>query len=351
MNGLQTFLRTATTLSLPALAVALGWIVLTVPPAEAQGYSVSIGGDEDDSAYLGVRLREETENSEGGARVTDVIDGSPAAEAGLEEGDIVVAFDGAVIRGPVGLTERIHGRDPGDRVSITVLRDGRRERIDVELGDRAVRTPQAWAWVQGDGPSYNFQLEGLGEGIQEQMEQLREQFGNNYQDWSQLRNLAPRIGAYWNKPKLGVELVETTRELRRHLGGTDDAGVLIGKVLSGMPAEQAGLQVGDLIVAVDGELVANTAELVDELRDKGGTTFPLEVVRDGKRRTLQVTIPEPDDSVPSGPRAMLSPPSFPARPAAPAPMLVPVPTARPAPPSAPSPPAAPRPPRPRDTSV
>ena len=72
----------------------------------------------DDSAYLGVLLEEETEDPEGGARVTQVVDDSPAAEAGIREGDVIVGFDGEMIRGPVGLTRRIHEREPGQTYSI-----------------------------------------------------------------------------------------------------------------------------------------------------------------------------------------------------------------------------------------
>ena len=50
---------------------------------------------------------------------------------------------------------------------------------------------------------------------------------------------------------LGVSLTETTPDLREHLGADKDRGVLVSKVLSGMPAEDAGIEVGDLITQVD----------------------------------------------------------------------------------------------------
>ncbi len=77
--------------------------------------NVVIAGADDwgERAYLGVQLEEETEHPEGGARVTEIVDDSPADDAGLEEGDIIVAFDGHSVRGPVGLTKRIHDHRAG----------------------------------------------------------------------------------------------------------------------------------------------------------------------------------------------------------------------------------------------
>ena len=106
-----------------------------------------------------------------------------------------------------------------------------------------------------------------------------------------------------NRPLLGVQLVETTKELRLHLGGSEDGGVLVSKVLPGMPAETAGIRVGDLIVAVGGEPVADSGDLRRALRDKRGEPFDVEIVRDRQFRTLEVTIPNPDDDRATGPRA------------------------------------------------
>src|SRR5262245_20463763 len=61
--------------------------------------------DGEGGAFLGVNTREETEHADGGARITEVVEDSPAAKAGLAEDDIVVSFDGHTVRGPVGLTE------------------------------------------------------------------------------------------------------------------------------------------------------------------------------------------------------------------------------------------------------
>ena len=269
---------------------------------------VHVHGSEAGAAYLGVRLEEETEHGEGGARVSHVVSGSPAEEAGLEEGDIVVGFDEAVIRGPVALTERIHSRKPGEEVSITVLRNGREERIAVTLANRqeqfglfGLAENEAWIDAQED--------------VRKRMKELGERLGEQYADpeyWKQAvpddeKNYrfysAPEVLSLWSKPKLGVQLVEATPELREHLGAPKDAGVLVSKVLSGTPAERCGVAVGDLIVSVEGEPVASPGDLVEALSDKVGKTFSIDVVRDGRTMALEVSIPDPSSDQPTGPRA------------------------------------------------
>jgi membrane-associated protease RseP (regulator of RpoE activity) len=138
-------------------------------------------------------------------------------------------------------------------------------------------------------------------------------------------DLAPIV--IWGRPKLGVELVETTVELREHLGGGETEGVLVSKVLSGMPAARAGIEVGDLILRVDGRSVASVEELREALADQTGRTFPVDVVRRDRTMTLDVTIPAAEER-PTGPRAG----GLPARPPA---ALLPV-TGPPPPPAAPA---------------
>jgi membrane-associated protease RseP (regulator of RpoE activity) len=107
------------------------------------------------------------------------------------------------------------------------------------------------------------------------------------------------------RPKLGVELVETTPELREFLGAGREAGVLIGKVLANTPAERAGVRVGDVIVEADGEHIASAGDLIEHLSDKDGKTVELEIIRDRRPMQISVSIPEEDDDSDeaTGPRA------------------------------------------------
>ena len=110
-------------------------------------------------AYIGVttqslypqladRLGLETDT---GALVTEVRDGSPAADAGIEAGkqeiqfqglrasaggDVIVAVDGDEIVGETDLPKLIAQHNPGDTVTLEIIRDGETQSVDVKLGER-----------------------------------------------------------------------------------------------------------------------------------------------------------------------------------------------------------------------
>lgn len=71
-----------------------------------------------------------------GVRLSGVREGSPADEAGLRAGDIIVRFDDEEIADLVAMTEALRVRKPGDTVRITVLRDGATVTVTAKLGSR-----------------------------------------------------------------------------------------------------------------------------------------------------------------------------------------------------------------------
>ena len=113
-----------------------------------------------DYAYLGVetltvwpQLAERIDlHVNTGALVQDVVDGSPAEDAGLEAcnediafqgqdgiavgGDLIVAVDGKQLTREHDLADEIAGREAGEKVELTILRDGERRALEVELGRR-----------------------------------------------------------------------------------------------------------------------------------------------------------------------------------------------------------------------
>jgi serine protease DegQ len=135
--------------------VVVGINVAYIPP-EARAVSIGfaipapvvrdvvpqlIEDGEAEHAYLGVvpaPVTEELSESFGlgveeGALVQRVSDGSPAARAGLREGDVIVELDGEPIRTVEDLFAAIREREPGQRVEVTTVRDGERRTIEVRL--------------------------------------------------------------------------------------------------------------------------------------------------------------------------------------------------------------------------
>jgi len=92
---------------------------------------------------------------------------------------------------------------------------------------------------------------------------------------------------------IGVRPIEMTPDLRAHYGAPRDAGVLVGEVEADGPAGKAGLQVGDIVTAVDGEKIESGADLSRAIRrKKDGETARLEILRDKGKKTLTATVAE-----------------------------------------------------------
>ena len=260
--------------------------------------------------FLGVGLEP---GRDGGARIDSIVEDSAAERAGLREGDVVVGYAGEAIETPWDLTRAVLKSEPGNRVEIEIERDGARQTVTAEIGEH-----EGWvgALAFGDGDfnfDFNFDFDSDefrekmqrlrempfdAEALEEKMERLQEALSDMKFDF----NVAPYMrfnfddpGSFvfsFGRPRLGVELVNVTGDLREHLGAKRDEGVLVGRVLSDTPAEEAGVHVGDLIVAVGGETVGRHGDLTRLLRERDGETFNLDVIRDGRPLSLTVSLPE-----------------------------------------------------------
>ena len=92
---------------------------------------------------------------------------------------------------------------------------------------------------------------------------------------------------------LGVSLQPLTPELAASFGLKKVTGALINQVLDDSPAAKAGLQRGDILLTFDGKPVRGVRELqLLVARTRAGQTVPLEILREGKKRQLDVTIAE-----------------------------------------------------------
>jgi S1-C subfamily serine protease len=90
-------------------------------------------GETVEHAYLGVATTSTTEGVDG-ATVAEVVQGSPAAKAGLTEGDVITELDGEKITGTEDLIAAIAAAKPGDTVKLEIERDSKASEISVKLG-------------------------------------------------------------------------------------------------------------------------------------------------------------------------------------------------------------------------
>jgi serine protease DegQ len=142
-----------------------------------------------------------------GAVIARVEQRSPADRAGLREGDVVLAVDGAAVHGSTELRNRIALVEADHNVALDLLRDGRRLQLTVKVAAAADAGDQT-----GGGPA---QLGG-----------------------ASLSEIPPNHPAY---------------------GQVD--GVLVTGVARGSPAANGGLRRGDIIVALDGQAVGSVEEV------------------------------------------------------------------------------------------
>jgi putative serine protease PepD len=90
-------------------------------------------GETPTHARLGIRVGDD----ESGARITEVTEGSTAAEAGIEPGDVITSIDDRRITGADSLVATIRSYRPGDQVEVTWTRDGESQSASVTLDSDA----------------------------------------------------------------------------------------------------------------------------------------------------------------------------------------------------------------------
>jgi S1-C subfamily serine protease len=71
-----------------------------------------------------------------GVLVLRVEQGSPADRAGIRPGDVITAVDGAAVSSLESFLGQLRRRDPGDRIGLTVVRDGSERQVQLTLAER-----------------------------------------------------------------------------------------------------------------------------------------------------------------------------------------------------------------------
>ena len=201
-----------------------------------------------------------------GAEVTSVLEEGPAAEAGLQEGDVITRIDGQSLLSPLAadveqdfdedaslpvqrLLSIARDLEPGDRVEIEYLRDGEQRTATVEAQELSGRN---FAYAFGVDPE-RFRFDA--ERIREQAEQLREQARDFQLEWNGQPPLvvggAPWIGGPLGMARYGVQLIELNEGLGSYFGASE--GVLVTEVDDDATL---GLRPGDVILRVGDRAVA-----------------------------------------------------------------------------------------------
>jgi serine protease Do len=246
------------------------------------------------SGYLGVHLQNIDSSmakalqldEDGGVLISEVVDESPAATAGLEDGDVVLEFDGRSIDDIGDLTRAVRRAEPGETVEVVVLRAGERRSLDVEIGERE----NVFAWISGDGDSAwtirggDLHLEDFHDDHARVMIK-RMKDGDDVNVWV--------TGFDSDRGYLGVHLDDLNEQLGDYFGVEDGEGALVTSVIEDSGAEKAGLMAGDIIVRIGDEDVESAADVSSAMQHtEVGEELEVTVVRKGRTETFTVELGE-----------------------------------------------------------
>jgi serine protease Do len=156
-------------------------------------------------------------NSTNGILVGDVVKGGPADKAGIKTGDIILKFGDTEITSSVQLRNLVAETEPNTVVPVTLLRDNEQKVIDVKLGERPNKITSTENNNEGSGSNYS-------------------------------------------NSKLGLSVETLTTDAAKKLGYSNEEGVVVSNIVPGSPAEDAGIQVNDLIKEVNKNKINSVSE-------------------------------------------------------------------------------------------
>jgi len=218
--------------------------------------------------YMGASL----EKVDKGVKVTDVVSSSPAATAGLKDGDIITKFNGKAVTDPSNVVSMVQEKKPGDQVEITYLPVGQKKekKVNVKLGEkesveyyrtpRAIAAPKPRVYVApGNGPWGEFNEDNFHDGPPQFY------FHNDTK-----------------RPMLGIKIQDLE----------DSSGVKVLDVDDESLAETAGIKEDDIITQIDGKNIKDTDGARQALWSVSNkNTYSINLKRNGTPVTVQVKIP------------------------------------------------------------
>ncbi len=267
--------------TLPLAAQAAQAIpALPAPPAPPHTTSVVYYGQ---SSWLGVSIADLSAAqahalglaSPNGALVKDVAPGSPAAKAGMEAGDVIVAFRGRPVIGVRQLSRLVRETPVHRSVAVRVVRARRPRTLRVTLAAANA------TWLGGHGvDAFAFHMPPMPR-IHLRMPPMPPMPAMPAMDFHFA--FTPQAAV-----ELGMSVEDITGQLAHYFGDAAAHAVLVRRVAPGSAAEHAGLHAGDLILAVGGDAVSSSQSFAAALERHASHRFAITVLRHRRRLTLHL---------------------------------------------------------------
>ncbi len=247
-----------------------------------RSYAISSSGF--GRSYLGIHMQEVTKENFSkfglsevrGVAVKKVVEDSPAAKAGLQDGDVLAGFNGESVTSVRKLRRLISEVAPDHTTRVTVLRKGSEQNLSVKMGAR-----KGVVFSSGRNRIYslpNVVIPELPEvPLAPKLPRVR---------------VAPESGTSFLRMSgrtIGVGVTPLTKQLGDFFGVSGGKGLLINRVTKDSPAAKAGLKAGDIILEIEGKEVSRTFDVMRALGEKKEGDVTLKVLRNKRTRTITVT--------------------------------------------------------------
>lgn len=233
------------------------------------GHAMDEGQTDSKKGWLGVTTNDMTPRlarsmhvkTNEGALVKDVMEDSPAEEAGIKEDDIIVDFNGTKIVDGDDLRDAVRKTKAGASVPVTVTRKDEQKTLKVTVGS-------APDWFAGP-------------------------IVPHVPPVPHIRVTPPRLVMSGSSGSYGLWVMDLNKQLGNYFGAPNGRGVLVQEVEDGSSADSAGFKAGDVIVKVQDEQVTHAHDIWDALSDmKEGETAGVEVIRKGTTQKLALRVEE-----------------------------------------------------------
>lgn len=237
-------------------------------------------------AFLGVYLRE-SDNDVTGAQITSIIDDTAAEEVGLQEGDIITQINGQDIAGVSDLVYIINNLYAGDKIKLTINRDGKKKKENVTLGNRPYEPAERIFFNGGEDVVIGFP----GDVPPPPPAPV-------FPDNEDIRFFSDTV-IFAPFDMEDGQTFEIKTEERAFLGVSPShgwysdespnppVGFEIGRVVEGSSAETMGLLEEDVMTSFNGEEIQDFGHLADLIDAcEPGQEVKITVLRDGKKKNI-----------------------------------------------------------------